>query len=77
MNNQGLQSLLQKMKIINPQGYQTVNELMRKGGNPMGLLQQILGGKSSEQLNAFFGQAKNMGFSEDLLREVQNGINSK
>ena len=74
MNNMMVQMLLQKVKTNNPSGYQMVNQLMQSGGNPMGILQQVLGNKSNEQLNSFFGQARNMGFSDDLLRQVQNGI---
>lgn len=74
MNNIMTQMLLQRVKNTNPQGYELVNNMMQNGGNPMGLLQQMLGNKSSEQLNNFFGQAKSLGFSDDLLRQVQNGI---
>ena len=77
MNNAITQMLLQRVKTNNPEGYQMVSSMMQNGGNPMTILQQILGNKSSEQLNSFFGQAKNIGFSDDLLRQVQNGIKSK
>ena len=77
MNNAITQMLLQRVKTNNPEGYQMVSSMMQNGGNPMAILQQILGNKSSEQLNSFFGQAKNIGFSDDLLRQVQNGIKSK
>ena len=77
MNNMMTQMLLQRLKSSNPQGYQMVNNMIQNGGNPMALLQQILGNKSSDQLNAFFGQAKSMGFGDDILRQVQNGIKSK
>lgn len=69
--------LAQRVKSVNPQGYQMINNLMQSGGNPMGLLQQILGGKNSSQLNSFFNQAKSIGFPDELLQQVQNGIKSK
>lgn len=69
--------LAQRVKSVNPQGYQMINNLIQNGGNPMGLLQQILGGKPSSQLNNFFNQAKSMGFPDELLQQVQNGIKSK
>jgi len=69
--------LAQRVKSVNPQGYQMINSLMQNGGNPMGLLQQILGGKTSNQINNFFNQAKSMGFPDELLQQVQNGIKSK
>lgn len=74
MNNPAVQMLLQRMSKINPQGYEVVNNMMKNGENPMTALQKMLGGKSSEQLNQFFGQAKNMGFPDELLSQVQNGI---
>lgn len=77
MNSQQIQMMLNRVKMINPQGYQMINNLMNSGGNPMVLLKQILGNKTPEQLNSFFSQAKSMGYSDDFLVQIQNGINSK
>lgn len=76
MNNPMMRMLMQRLKLSNPQGFQQVQTMMQNGGNPMGLLKQILGGKSPEQLNSFFGTMRNMGFSDDVLKQVQDGINS-
>ena len=50
---------------------------LNSGGNPMMFLKQLLGNKTPEQLNAFFTQAKNLGYPDDLLVQIQNGINTK
>ena len=42
----------------------------------MELLKQVTNGFDDKTRNAFFQQAKQMGFSEDLLNQVQNGINA-
>lgn len=43
----------------------------------MELLKQVTGNFDDKTRNAFFQQAKQMGFSDDLLNQVQNGINAK
>jgi hypothetical protein len=45
--------------------------------NPMGLIQQITSNFTPQQSEQFFQQARQMGFSEEILNQVQNGINTK
>ena len=41
------------------------------------MFKQITSKYSPEQMDSFYKQAKNMGFSDDLINQVKNGINTK
>ena len=56
--------------------YQMVNQAMQNKNNPMELFKQVTSGYDDKKRNAFFQQAKQMGFSDDLLKQVQDGINT-
>lgn len=42
----------------------------------MELLKQVTNNYDDKTKNAFFQQAKQMGFSDDLLNQIQSGINT-
>ena len=50
---------------------------MQNKNNPMELFKQVTNNFDDKTKNDFFNQAKQMGFSEDLLNQVQNDINTK
>lgn len=57
--------------------YQQINQLRQSNGNPMELFKQVMNNYDDKKRNAFFQQAKQMGFNEELLNQVQSGINTK
>lgn len=64
------------MKAKNPQAFQQIEQLRQSNGNPMELLKQVTNNYDDKTKNAFFQQAKQMGFSDDLLNQIQSGINT-
>lgn len=63
--------------MVNPQGFQMVQQVMQNNGDPMTLAQGILGNKTPEQLDSFFNAAKQMGVSDVDIQQVRDGINQK
>lgn len=70
--NPVIQMLMQRLQGSNPQGYQLVNNLMQNGGNPEGMLKQILSKSSPEQRQQILNQAKSYGAPNDVLSKIQN-----
>ena len=70
--NQMMQLLMTRLQNKNPQGYKTINELMRNNGNPRMILQQMLGGATPEQKQSLLNQAKSYGVPNNILSEIQN-----
>lgn len=54
-----------------------VEQARQNQNNPMELFKQITSNYSDEQMNNFYKQAEQMGFSEELINQVKNGINTK
>ena len=50
---------------------------MQNNGNPIELFKQITSGYSNEQMDNFFNQAKNMGFDENTINQLKNGVDTK
>ena len=63
--------------MVNPQGFQMLQQMMQTNGDPMPLIQGILGNKTPEQLDSFFNTAKQMGISDTDIQQVKDGINQK
>ncbi|MBR5303425.1 MAG: hypothetical protein IKU37_01195 [Candidatus Gastranaerophilales bacterium] len=57
--------------------FQAVNQAIQNKDNPMELFKQVTSGYDDKTKNAFFQQARQMGFSEELITQAQNGINSR
>ena len=57
--------------------FQKVNQAMLNRNNPMDLFKEITDGYDDNTKTAFFQQARQMGFSEELLNQVQENINTK
>lgn len=64
------------MKAKNPQMFQTINQAMQNKDNPMELFKQVTNGYSPQQMNSLMTQARNMGFPNEILEQVQTGINT-
>lgn len=65
------------MKAKNPQMFQMVEQARANQNNPMELFKQVTSKYTPEQLNNFYNQAEQMGFSKDLINQVKSGINAK
>ena len=76
MQNQMMTMLMSQLKAKNPQMFQQIEQLKQSNGNPMDLLKKVTSNYDDKTRNAFFQQAKQMGFSEDFLNQVKNGINT-
>ena len=64
--------LMQRLQSKNPQGYQFANQLMQNGGNPEGVLKQMLGNMSPEQKQNILNQAKSYNCPNEILSRIQN-----
>ena len=69
--------LMNQLKMKNPQMFQMLNKAMQNGGNPMEMFKQMTATYTPEQMDSLMAQARNMGFPDEVLNEVQNGINTK
>lgn len=56
----------------NPQMANQIINMINSGGNPYELLKQITSNYTPEQSNKFYEQAKQYGFDDELLKQVQN-----
>lgn len=65
------------MKIKNPQMFQRVEQLRQNQSNPIEIFKQVTNGYSNDQMNNFYNQAKNMGFSDDLINQLKNGVDTQ
>lgn len=54
-----------------------VEQARANQNNPMELFKQVTSKYTPEQLNNFYSQAEQMGFSKDLINQVKSGINAK
>ena len=75
--NQAIQIMMNQLKARNPQIFQMIEQARVNQNNPIELFKQVTSKYSPEQMDNFYKQAKNMGFSDDLINEVKNGINTK
>lgn len=65
------------MKIKNPQMFQRIEQLRQNQSNPIEIFKQVTNGYSNDQMNNFYNQAKNMGFSDDLINQLKNGVDTQ
>ena len=65
------------MKAKNPQAFRRIEQLMQNQSNPIEIFKQVTNGYSNDQMNNFYNQAKNMGFSDDLINQLKNGVDTQ
>ena len=75
--NQAIQIMMNQLKARNPQIFQMIEQARINQNNPIEVFKQVTSKYSTEQMDSFYKQAKNMGFSDELINEVKNGINTK
>ena len=51
--------------------YQQIEQLKQSNGNPMEMLKQVTSNYDDKTKQAFYTQAKQMGFSDDLLNQLK------
>ena len=76
MQNPMVTMYMNQLKAKNPQAFQMVNQAMQNKNNPMELFKQVTSNYDDKTKKAFFQQAKQMGFSDSLLNQVQQNINT-
>ena len=57
--------------------FQQIENLRKSNGNPMEMFKQVTSKFSPEQVNNFYENAKQFGIPEDVIKQAQNGINTK
>lgn len=75
--NQITMILMNQLKIKNPQMFQRIEQLRQNQSNPIEIFKQVTNGYSNDQMNNFYNQARNMGFSDDLINQLKNGVDTQ
>lgn len=75
--NQITTILMNQVKAKNPQAFRRIEQLMQNQSNPIEIFKQVTNGYSNEQMNNFYNQARNMGFSDDLINQLKNGVDTQ
>ena len=72
VNTQALTNqITQQLKALYPQNFQQLQQ-MRQTLSPEGLLQQTIGKMNPQARQQLFDRAKQCGFPEDILTNMQN-----
>lgn len=61
----------------NPKAFQFLEQAQKNQSNPVELFKQITKDYKPEQMEAIFSQARQFGINDDVIKQVQNEINSK
>ena len=56
--------------------FQLVEQARQSQNNPIELFKQITSKYTPEQMNSFYSQAEQIGFSKELIEQVKKGINT-
>lgn len=57
--------------------FQMIEEAKRNNNNPMELFKKITNNYTPEQMNNFYKQVEQLGFSPELINQMKQGINTK
>ena len=52
--------------------YQQITQIMNNGGNPKGIIRQMLNASTPDDISHLFNQAKMMGVPDNILSQIQN-----
>ena len=72
MNAQMLNSMMNMLKMRNPQGFARINQAMQLGSDPQDLIKQFMSKATTEQKESVLQQARQMGVPDNILKQVQN-----
>lgn len=67
---------MQQLQVRNPQVFQKINQAMNSGINPQDFMKQIMGNVSPQEMQNVMTQAKQFGVPDEVLQQIQNGINN-
>jgi hypothetical protein len=56
--------------------FQRIEQLRQNQSNPVEIFKQVTSGYSQNQMDNFFNQAKNMGFNENLINQLRQGVDT-
>lgn len=56
--------------------FQKVNQAMSSGINPQNFMKQIMNNVSPQEMQNVMTQAKQFGVPNEVLQQIQNGINN-
>lgn len=56
--------------------FQKIEQLRQNQSNPVEIFKQVTSGYNQNQMDNFFNQAKNMGFNEDLINQLRQGVDT-
>lgn len=71
MQNQIMSMLMNQLKARNPQMLKMVEQARQNQSNPVDFFKQITNKRSPEQMNAFYKQIEQMGFSPDVINQLK------
>lgn len=67
-----LNMLTNMLRVQNPQAYQTFMQMKQSGANPQGIMQQMLGNATPNQMQNVMQMGKQYGVPNDVLAQIQN-----
>lgn len=72
MNSTIINIMMNNLRKVNPNGFNSINQLMQSGGDARGVLNQIMSNATPEQVQGLFQQAKQFGCPDEILNQLQN-----
>lgn len=66
-----------KLQKMYPQALNQMQNLAKSNTSPIELFQQLMKDKTPEQMSSFYNFAKRYGVNDEMLSQLQNGINGK
>ena len=67
-----LSTMLNLLKMRNPQRFSDVNQAIQAGQDPRGFAKQLFGNMDANQKEQILKQARSMGAPENILSQIQN-----
>lgn len=67
-----IQTMMGQLRSVNPQMYQSINQAMNNGVDPREFMKQISQNATPEQMQEVLVKSRQLGVSDDVLRQVQN-----
>lgn len=67
-----IQRAMNELRQKNPQGYQTISQMMKNNVNPEDVLKQWYGTANQSQKQSLFGVSRQWGCPDNILSQIQN-----
>ena len=76
MNQQIIMNIsMSRLQAQNPLAFNQINQAINSGANPMEFMKQVMGNISPQEMQNIMVQAKQFAVPNEILKQVQNGIN--